>query len=139
MFQIIIKAHQCIYKFTCLDFGIKVALAIFLRVIDTTFWELDFAVAYLDDILPKSENPKENKCFRGLQGLGLWIPAVRIKTANFINEIKYLGRIIDENAKRPDPARFNAIKEMPAPNKISWVWQIITTYLCQTSIVCELR
>lgn len=49
------------FKFNCLSFGIKVAPAIFQQVMDTMLSVLDFAVAYLDDILLKSESLEEHK------------------------------------------------------------------------------
>ena len=49
------------YKFNRLAFGIKVALAVFQQVMDTTYSGIDFAIAYLDDILLKSENLEKYK------------------------------------------------------------------------------
>lgn len=49
------------YKFNHLPFGIKVTPVIFQQVMHTMLCGLDFAVAYLDDILPKSKNPEEHK------------------------------------------------------------------------------
>ena len=34
----------------------------------------------------------------------------------FMKQIKYLGPIIDENSRRLDPERVNAIKKMASPN-----------------------
>ena len=36
-----------------------------------------------------------------------------------LRKIKYLGQIIDENGRRPDPERAAAIKNMPAPENIT--------------------
>ena len=38
------------YKFERLPFGVKVAAAIFQEIMDTMLSELDFEVAYLDDV-----------------------------------------------------------------------------------------
>ena len=84
---------------------------------DTMLSGLDFAVAYLDDILLKSKNPEERKkkCFPGFQkDSGLLIQAERWKCEVFMNKIKYLEQIIDENGRKPDPARSSAIKDIPA-------------------------
>ena len=55
--------HRGILKFNPLTFGIKVAPAIFqLELLS----ELDFVVAYQDDIMLKNENPEEyKKMFNG--------------------------------------------------------------------------
>ena len=57
------------FKFNRLAFEIKVAHAIFWQVMITVLRRLDLAVAYLDDILLKSENPEEYKktFLRGFQ------------------------------------------------------------------------
>ena len=36
-----------------------------------------------------------------------------------MNKIKYLGRIIDKDGRRPDPKRATAIKNMPAPDNVT--------------------
>ena len=48
------QTHRGQLKFERLSFGVKVALAIFLQVMDTMLSGFDFAVACLDDILMKS-------------------------------------------------------------------------------------
>eukprot|EP00106_Octopus_bimaculoides_P016627 XP_014784069.1 PREDICTED: uncharacterized protein K02A2.6-like [Octopus bimaculoides] len=50
-----INTHKGLYKFSRLPFGIKVAPSIFQQVMDTILADTDFAIAYLDDILIKSE------------------------------------------------------------------------------------
>ena len=63
-----INTHRGIFKSTQLAFRIKVTTAIFQLVMDMMLSELDYAVAYQDDILQKSENPKkQKKYFRGFQ------------------------------------------------------------------------
>lgn len=36
-----------------------------------------------------------------------------------MDKIKYLGQIIDNKGRRPDPARATAIKDMLAPENVS--------------------
>ena len=38
---------------------------------------------------------------------------------NFMEKIKYLGQIIDEHERRPDPERAMTIKNIPAPENIA--------------------
>ena len=33
--------------------------------------------------------------------------------------VKYLGQIIDDNGRRPDPERAEVIKNMPSPNNVT--------------------
>lgn len=57
------------YKLNCLLFGLKVAPSFFLQIIDAMLAGLKFAIAYLDNILLKSENSTKNilrQCSRRL-------------------------------------------------------------------------
>ena len=91
------------YKFNRLSFGIKDTLAIFQQVMDTMLSELDFVAAYVEDILIKDEPHKEHKNVFNIsqKGLGQWIQAERRKMQFLINKI---GRIIDNNSRRLNPA-----------------------------------
>ena len=55
-----IKTRKSLYKFSRLAFGIKVAPGTFQQIMDAMLGDLDFAVAYLDDILIKSRNHEEH-------------------------------------------------------------------------------
>ena len=56
-----IYTHHGLYKFGHHPFGIKVVPAIFQQVMDTMLSDLDFAVAYLDNILMGSQNVEQIK------------------------------------------------------------------------------
>ena len=51
-----INTHRGLYKINRLQYGIKVVPTIFQKIMDTMLADLDFATAYLDDILIKSKN-----------------------------------------------------------------------------------
>ena len=117
-----INTHRGLYKFERLAFGVKVAPAIFQQVMDTMLGGLDFTIAYLDDILIKSQDKDEhkrhvNQVFKRIQDYGFKIK--ESKCEFFLKRIKYLGHIIDENGRKPDPERSTAIREMPAPNNVA--------------------
>ena len=54
-----INTQKRLYKFLRLSLGIKVAPTIFQQVMDTMLSGLDFAIAYLDDIIMKSKIREE--------------------------------------------------------------------------------
>ena len=117
-----INTHRGLFKFERLAFGVKVTLAIFQQVMDTVLGGLDFTIAYLDDILIKSQDKDEykmhvNQVFKGIQDNGFKIK--ESKCEFFLKRIKYLGHIIDENRRKPDPERSTAIREMLAPNNVA--------------------
>ena len=51
-----INTHWGLYKINWLQYGIKVALTIFQKIMVTKLADPDFKTAYLDDILIKSKN-----------------------------------------------------------------------------------
>ena len=56
-----INMNRRLYNFKHLPFGVKVMPVIFQQVMDTMLSGLDFAVAYLDDILMNSKSIIEHK------------------------------------------------------------------------------
>lgn len=42
-----------------------------------------------------------------------------------MKEIRYLGHIIDEDGRHPDPERAEAIKNMPAPNNVQALQNVL--------------
>ena len=76
----------------------KVVPTLFQQILDTMLAGLDFAVAYLDDILIKSKNVQEHKnhvweVFRRIQEYGF---KVSLEKYDFcMKKIEYLGQIIN--------------------------------------------
>lgn len=100
------------YKFNRLSFSIKVAPAIFQQVMDTMLSGLDFGVAYLDNILLKSENLEEHKenifkVFRRIQDHGFKLKDGKYEF--FMDKIKYLGQIIDKTRKAGDDIQHDPV------------------------------
>ena len=117
-----INTHRGLYKLERLPFGDKVAPAIFQQVMDTMLSSLDFALAYLDDILMKSKSKTEHKehvhkVFTKIHDYGCKLKETKYDF--FMEKIKYLGHIIDKNGRRSDPERGAAIKDMPAADNIA--------------------
>lgn len=123
-----INTHKGLYKFQRLPFGIKVAPAIFQQIMDTMLGGLDFTIAYLDDILINSKNIEQHwehvqEVFRQIQNYGFKVK--ENKCDFFMKEIKYLGHIIDEEGRRPDPERATAIKKNAGSKKFSRVTKLL--------------
>ena len=117
-----INTHNGLYKFNRLPFGVKVAPSIFQQIMDTMLAGLDFAIAYLDDILIKSENNKQHcehirEVFKRIDEYGFKLSSEKCEF--FMTQVKYLGQIINEKGRQPDPERAEAIKGMPSPSNIA--------------------
>ena len=94
-----INIHCGLYKFGPLPFGVKVAPAIFQQVMDTMLSDLEFVVAYLDDILMNSQNVENkkhvHKVFSRIQ-----VYSFKLKESKcdfFMEKIKCFGHIIDKD------------------------------------------
>ena len=88
---------------------------------DTMLGDLDYATAYLDDILVSSKTTTEHQnhiinVFEKLQEYGFKVKEA--KCDFFLPEIKYSGHIINRDGRRSDPERANAIRNMPAPDNV---------------------
>ena len=83
---------------------------------------LDFAIAYRDGILIKSENNNQHcdyikEMFRRIDDYGFKLSSEKCEI--FKTQIKYLGQIINAKGRTPDPEREEAIKSMPVPNNVT--------------------
>ena len=88
---------------------------------DTMIAGIDFATTYLDDILVKSNSIEEHKSFlkkffERIRDYGLKIK--ENKCDFLLEEIKYLGHVINKDDKKPDKSRDSAIKDMPNPKDV---------------------
>ena len=109
-----INTHRGLFKFERLPFGIKVAPAIFQELMDTMLDGLDFAIAYLDDIIIISKSKEQHRehvrrVFSRIQEFGFKVNEEKCEF--FLEEIKYLGHIKDKDGRRPDSDRATAIKK----------------------------
>ena len=117
-----ISTHKGLFKFNRLAFGVKTAPAVFQQIIDTMLAGLDFLIGYLDDILMRSQDTEEHRThvfqvFSRIQDYGFTLKDAKCEF--FLEEIKYLGHIIDKNGCRPDPDRAAAIRDMPEPHNVA--------------------
>ena len=82
---------------------------------------MDFETAYLDDILIKSKNREYAKhvleVFKKIKEFGFKLSLEKCKF--FLPKIKYLGQVIDEKGRTPDPNQADAIKYMSAPTYVA--------------------
>ena len=115
-----INTHRGLFKFERLPFGIKVTPAIFQEVMDTMLNGLDFAIAYLDNIIIINKSKEQHRehvrrVFSRIQEFGFKVKEE--KCDFFLEEIKYLGHIINKDGRRPDPDRATAIKKKHASSR----------------------
>lgn len=113
-----INTHRGLFVFNRLPFGVKSAPAIFQQVMDSMLTGLEGTVAYLDDILVMGSNQEDHKknLFAVLKRIEDFGFHINLEKCDFeMREIKYLGMIIDEKGRRPDPEKIESIVKMPPP------------------------
>uniref|UniRef100_A0A915EUJ9 Reverse transcriptase domain-containing protein n=1 Tax=Ditylenchus dipsaci TaxID=166011 RepID=A0A915EUJ9_9BILA len=82
---------------------------------------LDFAIAYMDNIIAVSKSAGEHAqhlllLFQTIADYGC---KVRMEKCSFFqSSIKYLEQMIDKDGRRPDPAKIEAMVKMPLPNVV---------------------
>ena len=106
--------HRSLYRLRWLPFGLKVALSLFQQIMDTMLSGLEYAMAYLDDILIKSKNFEEHKShvrevFKRFEKYRFKVGLEKYKIC--MNKIEYLSQIIDQVGRRLNPKRMEAIKK----------------------------
>ncbi|KAL3069993.1 hypothetical protein niasHS_017282 [Heterodera schachtii] len=117
-----LSTHKGNFAMERLPFGVKSAPSIFQSIMDKMLAGMNFATAYLDDIIVASRSFADHiqhlkDVFNRLQSYGFRVKMT--KCSFFQEEIKYLGFVIDKNGRRPDASKIKAITEMPAPTNIS--------------------
>lgn len=118
-----------LYHFLCTPFGLKNAPGVFQNLAHRVLQGLEkFAVAYLDDILIFSETLEEhishvNIVLERFHNHNL---KLKLSKCQFLKEqTSYLGFIIDGNGIRPDPAKVEAIRNLPRPQCIKDVRSVL--------------
>lgn len=117
-----INTHRGLFRYNRLTFGIKAAPGIFQQTMDAMLASLNGVICYLDDIIVVGKTYEEHKqnlnaVLQRIQEWGFRLRASKCKF--FMQELNYLGFIIDSNGRRPNPQKVEAITTMPAPNDVS--------------------
>ncbi|XP_058446711.1 uncharacterized protein K02A2.6-like [Malaya genurostris] len=119
-----INTHRGLYRYNRLPPGVKTAPGAFQQLIDTMLAGLPHTCGYLDDVVVggvTTETHWENlrAVFQRISEFGF---TIRVEKCIFAQpQIKYVGHLLDRNGLRPDPAKVQAINEMPPPTDVSGV------------------
>ncbi|XP_041767705.1 uncharacterized protein K02A2.6-like [Anopheles merus] len=119
-----INTHRGLYYYNRLPPGIKIAPAAFQQLIDTMLAGLKGTSGYMDDVIVGGKTEREHdenllNLFRRIQEFGFTIRAD--KCAFKMQQIEYLGFIVDSRGLRPNPAKIDIIQKLPTPTNISEV------------------
>jgi hypothetical protein len=106
------------YMFRRAPFGIKTMPALFQRLMAKTFGDLDFILAYLDDLVIISNSPEEHVehlkiVLTRLTDIGFKIR--RDKCYFFRRAFRLLGHVVTGHGITKDPSKVAALVEWPLP------------------------
>ncbi|UYV69897.1 hypothetical protein LAZ67_7001124, partial [Cordylochernes scorpioides] len=109
-----------LFEFPCMSFGLCNAAQTFQRLINEVLQSLDFAYAYIDDVLIASDSENQHvshlQLFGHLRDYGLTINETKCTFGQ--TSVKFLGFIITNAEILPDPQRVQAIKDISIPDTV---------------------
>lgn len=109
------------FEYLRMPFGLKNSTSTFQRYIDSQLEGLDFALAYIDDILIFSKSNKEHAehlhaVFQRLQKAGLKVNEEKCEIGK--STIEFLGYQIDRNGISPPQSRIEPLMKLQRPDNI---------------------
>ncbi|UYV60412.1 hypothetical protein LAZ67_1001072 [Cordylochernes scorpioides] len=110
-----------LFEFPRMSFGLCNAAQTFQRLINEVLQGLDFAYAYIDDVLIASDSENQHvshlqQLFGRLRDYGLTINETKCTFGQ--PSVKFLGFIIANAGISPDPQRVQAIKDITVPDTV---------------------
>ena len=116
------------WHFNMVPFGLAQAPSYFQQLMNQVLQGLDFAIAYLDDIVIFSNNEVEHlqhleTVFKRLHNAGLKLK--ESKCDFFRSQIHYLGHMLLAEGIQPLPEKLDSITNMPAPENQTEVKQLL--------------
>jgi len=119
-----------LFQFTVMPFGLHSAPATFQRLLDEVLGpELEPHVfVYLDDIIIINRTFDEHldtlrEVFRRLRAAKLRLNPDKCRFC--VDQLKYLGHIVDQEGIRTDPEKVRAVAQWPAPRTVKQIRQFL--------------
>nr|XP_037284129.1 uncharacterized protein K02A2.6-like [Rhipicephalus microplus] len=111
-----------LFQYVRMPYGISSAPAVFQAIMNELLKGLPGVVCYLDDVLITGASHTE--CLARVEAVlqvfrDHGVKVRKEKCKFFLNSVKYLGHIIDENGVHPCVEKVEAIREAPTPKNIS--------------------
>jgi hypothetical protein len=121
---LVINTPLGLFRYNRMPFGIANAPASFQRIIDQVLAGIPNSIAYLDDKLITGKNQEEH--FKTLDTVLSKLAEFGLecdmdKCSFFGEKVLYLGYVVNQFGKQPDPRRVEAIKNFPVPNDVKQI------------------
>ncbi len=119
---LVITTHVGLFRYTRMPFGIKPAASIFQKFMDTVLESIGYAYSYIDDVIVVADNKEEMKdrLINVLECLLKHNVKVNFEKCKlFVNEVRYLGHVIDRQGLKPSKEKIKAINEFANPQNVT--------------------
>lgn len=139
---ITINTHRGLFQYNRLPFGIKIASAVFQQLIDAMIAGLNRTCGFQDDITVSGRTIEEHNknLFALFERINEWGFRIRLDKCKFLmKEIVFLGFVIDQNGRRPNNAKVEAIADMPEPYDVATVKSWLGMINYYSKFVKEMR
>nr|VZI06726.1 unnamed protein product [Spirometra erinaceieuropaei] len=133
-----INTHKGLFRYTRLNYGVKTAPSVFQQIMDAMLTNVPGTIAYLDDILVvgKSEEELTQRLDQVVDNLIDYGLKINMEKSEFLRkEIHYLGFIVNENGRAPDPERVKAFQNMKVPKntkELQSFMGLVSYYVCSS-------
>ena len=110
-----------LFEFLRMPFGLRNAAQTFQHFIDQVLQGLNFAYAYIDDVLIASNSPQEHQqhlrlIFERFQKYNIVINPAKYEFG--VSRLQFLGHLVTPDGVSPLPDRVRVIQEFPVPNSL---------------------
>src|SRR5580765_6680025 len=119
-----------LFQFRVMPFGLHSAPATFQRLLDTVIGPTlePHVFVYLDDIIVISKTFDEHlrlltEVFRRLRDARLRLNPAKCRFC--VDQLKYLGHVVDRHGIRTDPEKVSAVVDWPAPSSVKQIRQFL--------------
>ena len=125
------------FCFNRLPFGISYAPELFQKCMNTMVVGLQGILCLMDDVLVYGQDQEEHDqrseaVLQRMQAAGVMLNPDKCEFSK--DQLKFLGRIIDKEGVRADPAKVQAILDLPPPSNVSQMHQ----FAAVVKVCCKL-
>ncbi|XP_045778737.1 uncharacterized protein K02A2.6-like isoform X1 [Maniola jurtina] len=118
----VINTHRGLYRYNRLVYGLASSAGIFQRIMSNLLQDIPNVEVFLDDVVIGGKNRQEHlraveSVFSRLHRYGLKLKSN--KCVFLVDEIKYLGYVLNKEGIKTDPDKIEAITKIPRPSNVT--------------------
>lgn len=118
----VVNTHRGLFCYNRLVFGLSSSPSIFQRLMTNLFRGIPNVAVFIDDVIVGGKTKTEHLETLQLVFQRLLDNGLRLKKSKcifLVREVTYLGYIVSKDGVKADPAKIEAIKNIPKPQNIS--------------------